>query len=132
VSTGEESRYVGTAAKPVEIAPQQSSLLVTERYGFFENLKRQHLLYAAQDGKLKLIWSAVEGAGPTWSAVRVIPARHPGAQDIAYFDGFLYPSNDQPDRIDVTRLHWDGRDTLEVRIAGYGRIAVRAQCRSVR
>lgn len=104
--SGFESEYVATVGRLLTLTPQVTGLLVSQRYGF-EHVKRAHLLVLPRRGKLRVIWKAVEGEGPTWSATRVLPGATAG-QDIGYFQGFFDPDGDAPGRFEAARLRWDG------------------------
>src|SRR5277367_2299511 len=104
-ASGEEAAYVSTLARSVSIASHQLGVLVTQRAGW-EHLKHHHDLFLRDGEKLVRAWSAIDGAGPTWSSVDLVvdPA---GTQHILYFSGFLYPSADSPDRLNVSTVEWD-------------------------
>jgi hypothetical protein len=100
-ATGEENDYVSTAARSLQLAPQTTALLVSQRYGF-EHLKRNHLLILPRAGKLHIAWKAEEGSGPTWSATQIIGS--PDRQEIVYFHGFFDPDEVTAERLDAVRL----------------------------
>jgi len=101
-SAGEESTYVGIAARLVQFTRDRVGLLVTQRYGF-EHLKRWHSVFLPRGGKLWSAWEASDSAGPAWSATHVMdgPER---TQWIAHFRGFFAETESEPDRLEVSRL----------------------------
>jgi hypothetical protein len=105
-STGSEQRYVGVAMRTVKLGPSADGVLVTQRYGF-EQLRRQHSLLARDDAKLRRVWNAEEGEGPTWSATAVITEAGAGSQSVAYWGGTISAESSEPDRISVQKLTWD-------------------------
>lgn len=105
-STGEEKENVSTVARTVRLTPELQGLLVDQRAGF-DHLKRHHYLFVAVDKKLTRAWNQGEGAGPTWSAVEIIDSTRNGPQRIVYFNGFRYPSDDQPDWMDLSVYGWN-------------------------
>jgi len=105
-STGEEEANVLTTATPVRLTSQLNGLLVGQRAGF-ERFKRHYDLYVAVGKKLIRAWTFQEGAGPTWSTVEVREKGGGGPQSVLLFDGFRYPSNDQPDWLYFTVYSWN-------------------------
>jgi hypothetical protein len=100
-ATGEENDYVSTAARLLQLAPQSTALLVSQRYGF-EHLKRNHLVILPRAGKLRIVWKAEEGSGPTWSATQILGS--PDRREIIYFRGFFDPDENTAERLDAVRL----------------------------
>lgn len=112
-SMGEEEQNVVIAARTVRLTPRLNGLLVNQQAGF-DHLKRRHDLYVAIDKKLVHAWSAQEGAGPTWSSVDVRDFARDHSQEILFFDGSHYPSDEQPDWLYFTVYHWNpSKNTLE-------------------
>jgi hypothetical protein len=103
--SGTEADAVSTAARLLSLAPGLNGLLIDQRAGF-EHVKREHSLYAALDGKLVRIWTASEGAGPTWSTTAIVNAGD-DRQGVVHYEAFIYPSDDQPDKLRATALVWD-------------------------
>jgi hypothetical protein len=103
-ASGEEAAYVSTLARPVGIA-SRLGVLVTQRAGW-EHLKHHHDLFVHDGEKLVRAWSAIDAAGPTWSSTDTA-ADSAGTQHILYYSGFLYPSPDSPDRLNVSSIEWD-------------------------
>ena len=105
-ATGEESAYVSTVARLVKLDKDSEGLLVSQLFGF-DHLKRLHRLIVLRDSKLVVAWDFNESAGPTWSATTLLGAGT--AQHIALFSSFSnYDTPNEPDRVSVTRLVWDG------------------------
>jgi hypothetical protein len=104
-ATGEESAYVSTVARPVNLDAETVGLLVTQHYGF-DHLKRLHRLVVLRNGKLAMAWDFDEGAGPAWSATAVLATEPAGR--VALFYGFYnYDTPSKADQLGVTRLRWD-------------------------
>ncbi|HEX4809912.1 MAG TPA: hypothetical protein VH325_13325 [Bryobacteraceae bacterium] len=110
-STGEEKTNVSTVARLVRLTPGLNGLLVDQRAGY-DVLKRRHDLVVALGRKLVHAWTDAEGNGPTWSTVVIEDSNSDGSQRIIAFDGFRYPSNDQPDRLHYTGYHWNPKTNL--------------------
>jgi hypothetical protein len=104
--SGLEGDYVATAARMLTLAPQVSGLLVSQRYGF-EHVKHNHLFVVPRHGKLRVLWKAEEGEGPTWSATQILPALPGQGHDIAYLQAFLDPEEAVAERFEAVRLRWD-------------------------
>ena len=95
-ATGEESAYVSTAARLVNLDKDSDGLLVSQFFGF-DHLKRLHRLVVLRDSKLVVAWDFDESAGPTWSATTVLGSGT--AQQIALFSTFSnYDTSNDPDR----------------------------------
>jgi len=105
-STGEEKENVSTVARSVRLAPELNGLLVDQRAGF-DRLKRRHYLFVARENKLTRVWQQEEGAGPTWSTVETVNSPRDGSLRLLYFSGFRYPSNDQPDWLQLSVYRWN-------------------------
>jgi hypothetical protein len=103
--TGEEEAYLGTAVRVVVLSPQTNGLLIDQRAGF-EHVKRHHELFAHGDRRLQRVWSAGEGAGPAWTSTAIAPAGD-GREAVVFFEGFRYPTSDEPDTLKSTRLQWN-------------------------
>jgi len=101
--SGEESSFVSTAFRQVSL-PGQKAILIQQQGGF-EHIKREHRLYAGQKGKLVLVWSASEGAGPTWSAADIVDADGDGTDEIILYQGFAHPS--AAETLSVTAFAWN-------------------------
>ncbi|HYP28077.1 MAG TPA: hypothetical protein VE262_15285 [Blastocatellia bacterium] len=104
---GSAQEVVSVAARPVGLAPGLRGLLVHQRAGF-EHLKRRHYLFVAQGRRLVRAWTGSEGEGPTWSNVGVGDSKD-GAQEIRFFKGFSYPSDEEPDSLEITSYRWNAR-----------------------
>lgn len=104
--SGIEDGYVGTTARLIRLAPNQTGLLVDQLDGF-QVLKRQHVLLLPKGDKLRKIWSFEEGQGPTWSETRVVPAQTLDRQDLVVFIGFSNPDPGILNQMQAQRLHWD-------------------------
>jgi len=103
---GNETRNVSVAAQTISLTPQLKGLLVHQRAGF-EHLKRRHYLFVAIGRKLARVWTGEEGEGPTWSTVALTEPQGDGAQQLIFFSGFRYPSDDEPDSLEVTTFRWN-------------------------
>lgn len=103
-ATGEEEAYLGLVARPVDLAPGVAGMLLDQRTGF-EHLRRRHELFVARNNKLERVWEGTEGAGPAWSSADIVKLQD-GRDGLVYFDGFRYPSPDQPDRLDISLFEW--------------------------
>lgn len=102
-ASGEESSFVSTAFRQVSL-PGQKAILVQQQGGF-EHVKREHRLYAALKGKLALVWSASEGAGPTWSSADIIDVNSDGTDEIIFYQGFAHPT--AAETLTVTAFSWN-------------------------
>lgn len=102
---GSAEEAVSVAARPVDLAPGLRGLLVHQRAGF-EHLKRRHYLFVARGGRLVRAWTGSEGEGPTWSNVDVMASRG-GGQEIRFFKGFSYPSDEDADSLEITSYRWN-------------------------
>jgi hypothetical protein len=102
--SGEEERYIGTVARPVKMG-NVTSILVDQLRGF-EHLRRNHELFVVRNRRLDRVWQGEEGAGPAWSSTDIVTLPN-GAEGVVYYSGFRYPSSAEPDRLEITLLHWD-------------------------
>jgi len=100
-STGEEKVNVSTVGRSIRLTPELNGLLVDQRAGF-DRLKRHHDLFVARENKLTRVWDQEEGAGPTWSTVEIVNSPRDGSVRLLYFSGFRYPSDDQPDWLQLS------------------------------
>jgi hypothetical protein len=105
-STGEEKENVSTVGRTIRLTPELNGLLIDQRAGF-DHLKRHHYLFVALEKKLGRAWEQEEGAGPTWSTVEIANSARDGSERILYFSGFRYPSDDQPDWLDLSVYRWN-------------------------
>lgn len=121
-STGDEKQNVTTVVRAVRLTSELNGLLVDRRAGFDE-LKRRHELFVAVEKKLVRAWSHAEGPGPTWSTVEIVDSTRDGFQRILYFSGFHYPSDDQPDWLDVSVYEWSPTKN-EIKLAPRGLFSV--------
>jgi hypothetical protein len=104
-ATGEEERYVGTAVRPVRLAPNLTGVLIDQRSGF-EHVKRHHALFIANGRRIERVWDVGESAGPEWTSVAIVPASN-GHDAIVLFRGFRYPASDRTDSLSATILSWN-------------------------
>lgn len=104
-TSGSDAAAVTTAIQSVTLEQDKPALLA-QQSGGFEHVKRRYDLFAVQNGKLRKLWSAEDGAGPAYSAVFVVPAATAGAQDLVLMRGFT-SAEAQPDDIKLERLHWN-------------------------
>jgi hypothetical protein len=110
-TAGDGENSVVTAARTVQLSPQETGLLVSQAGGF-EHVKRRHYLFAIVDDRLKRVWTGEEGAGPTWSATVLIDDADGRAQHILHLTGFQ-PGGSEPDTVSARRYRWDAeRKTL--------------------
>jgi hypothetical protein len=105
-ASGDRGAYVSTAVRLVQLTSQTTALLVTQRHGY-EHLKRDHVLLAPADGKLKTLWSAKEPDGTTWSATRIVPSPGGPGEAVVHISGFFYPVENLPDKLQVKSIQWD-------------------------
>ncbi|MDZ7638104.1 MAG: hypothetical protein U5J83_07615 [Bryobacterales bacterium] len=103
-ATGEEEQYLGISARAVRLAPGLTGMLVDQRTGF-EHLRRRHDLFVAREQKLERLWAGSEGAGPAWTSVDLVKLSD-SREGLVYFDGFRYPTPDEPDQLQVSLLEW--------------------------
>ena len=106
-TSGDEEDAVTVAIRRVRMTPSLAGVLFDLRFGF-ERLKRRHEILAEVNGKLRKIWSAEEGDGPTYSTTALSPL--PGGRDrLVYFSFFTYPGEDAPDKVSAESLSYDSR-----------------------
>jgi hypothetical protein len=69
-TAGEESDATTLAIRPIHLTATLRGILLDQRVGF-EHVKRQHTIIAALNGKLRVLWAASDGSGPTYSTPRL-------------------------------------------------------------
>ena len=104
-TAGTEEGAVTTAVQGVRLTATRVGLLIHQAGGF-EHVKRRRDLFVADAGKLRKVWSVLDGAGPVRSAAYVVPAENRQYDEILYFDG-LIPGGAEPDSLSAQRLAWD-------------------------
>ncbi len=116
---GIENSHCSLMAQPVRLASDLMAVLLSMECGF-EHVHRLHELIAPVDGKLVRVWDGRDGAGPSWSSVRVVPTvpMSGGIQQVLFTQGFMCECEQSADLFDVTRLQWDGVDREERKIKG--------------
>jgi hypothetical protein len=92
------------AVRSVDLGPGLSGLLVTQQTGQ-ESVYQLHWLFLEQNGKLETPWSSPTGPGHA-SRVRVLPAGGKQQDDVAFIDASS-PSEETPNTLDASRLHFD-------------------------
>jgi hypothetical protein len=113
-TSGEEERFIGVIARPIQLTPSVGGVVV-DFIGGFEHLKREHFVLAAVADGLVEAWHEKDGPGPTWSSTAVtnLPG---GQQGLVFFHGADVASDSEktPDVLDVQVLAWSDKDrTLE-------------------
>jgi hypothetical protein len=98
--------------RDVALTGTERALLVTQQAGF-EHLHRRNDLFVVSGGRLTRVWSAAEGAGPTWSSVAIVP-RPGGAEALVLFEGFRHPDPNEPDTLSARALTWDAQQRAMV------------------
>ena len=112
-STGVEEQNVAAVARAIELAPNLKGLLVHQRAGF-DHLKRRHFFFVVLEKKLRLVWTASEGTGLTWSAVDAVGRDDGAGQEIIHFHSYSHLAGDDWDVVGVARYMWDAkRNRLE-------------------
>lgn len=106
VSFGDGEDAVTLVARPIKLTASLNGIVIDERFGF-EEIKRDHWAFAALDGKLRKVWSAEEGDGPTFSTTAVVNLPD-GRQRLVYFSVFNSPDTHEPDKLSVKALVFDG------------------------
>lgn len=81
-NSGYEDAYVGVLARAVPLDAARVGLLVTQLTGF-DVLHRDHVLYVAEKGKLKEIWSFSDTSPPVSSAI--YPVVHQGRNVLLFW-----------------------------------------------
>jgi len=139
-ATGEEASYLSMLARLVKVTADRVGLLVTQRAGWDE-VKHHHDLFLIDGEKLRHDWSGTEGAGPTWSATAVVPGVGK-AEQVLFFSGFRYPTEDEPDHLSVWKVAWDPAqqkivesavgDSVSLRLLSFGGYPNVAKARAAR
>jgi hypothetical protein len=93
----------GLAARLVELAPEVTALLLTQRAGF-EHTHRTHWLYLARGRTLQAIWTGEEQAGPSYSTTTVLASETPRHNDVAFIEVFM---PDAVESVTARRVHYD-------------------------
>jgi hypothetical protein len=96
---------VQVAARAVELGPEVTALLVTQRTGQ-EQFYRRHQLFLASSGKLKEVWRHSEAQGENWSTTSVLPTGRPHQEDIALID-VVSRVHEGAQSATASRLHFD-------------------------
>jgi hypothetical protein len=104
-TAGTEEGTVTTVLRPIRLSSTNFALLIDQTAGF-DHLKRRHDILGREANRLRRFWESVEGAGPTWSAVEIIPTPGGRADEIIELQGFS-PGDASPDTLSVNRLVWD-------------------------
>ena len=102
---GVEEDSITVVIRRVRLTPELAGVLIDLRFGF-EHLKRMHEIVAAAGGKLRKVWSAEEGAGPTYSTT-ALSGQPDGHDRLVYFSFFNYPDDGGADKISVTAFSYD-------------------------
>jgi hypothetical protein len=106
-SSGQEENSVTLIVRPVKLTRELAGALIDLRFGF-EHVKRHHEIFAASGGKLRKIWSAEEGEGPTYSTT-ALASLADGRQRLVYFSFFNYPDESGPDKLRIEAMAYDDR-----------------------
>jgi hypothetical protein len=103
--SGFKNARVGVLARAVPLDAAHVGLLVTQLIGV-DVLHRDHVLYVADEGKLKEIWSFSDSAPPVSSAV--YPVTHQGKSYLLFWkDREGYPEGENvPDSHQASLLIW--------------------------
>ena len=104
-ASGEETSYISMVSRSVRLSSSRYGVLVTQRAGW-EHVKHQHVLLIEEGGKLRVAWTADEGAGPTWSSTNLASGGGE-TQHLLIYSGFQYPDARQADSFSVATLVWD-------------------------
>jgi len=110
-SSGEEERFVGVIARPIQLMPSLGGVLV-DFIGGFDHLKREHFVLAAAGDGLVDAWQDKDGPGATWSSTAIV-SLSAGQQGLVFFHGADEAGgggDETPDVLDVQVLAWSEKD----------------------
>jgi len=125
-ATIEDTGFV-TMARPVELAPDHTGILITQRRGV-EPVKRRHVVYLVENNHLVAAWTGTEVDGPSWSATNIVPLRE-GRQQVVYASG-SEGGGAQADRLELKSIWWNDRigrleehpaaETVPLKVVSFG------------
>jgi len=106
-SFGVEQTMSVVALGTVRLTAGQRALLISQEAGF-EHRKRRHDLVVRDNAGLRLAWSVEDPPGPAWSDV-VVRTKPDHSDELLLFSNFESTQAGEVDRLQISRLVWDGR-----------------------